>query len=295
MIWTMMAVGLLGSVFAVGQAHAQTVTSPAPFASFDRASEPVLRDPHDLTLGPDGRLYVADKFGDRIVVMDPDTLEVLETFGDGRLANVHDISFAADGTAWIAVTGYSELVGFRNSVGGWVETAVFPGLSRTEGTLAHSNGRLYAVASGSGDVVAYENGKPIAAVSGHVGAHDVAEAPDGTIWLADTGNRRLVQYSPDLEPLKIISGPDYAFVGPRYLDIDKAGRLIVADQEGHRILLIDPFSGENGRLIGVLGTGTPGEGPNLFDDPEGVAVDGATYYFSDSDNNRIVRYITVTN
>jgi len=44
--------------------------SAQQFASFDKASEPVLNDPHDLTIGPDGRLYVADKFGDRIVVMD---------------------------------------------------------------------------------------------------------------------------------------------------------------------------------------------------------------------------------
>ena len=32
-----------------------------------------------------------------------------------------------------------------------------------------------------------------------------------------------------------------------------------------------------------------------FDDPEGVAVDGNRYFFSDSDNNRIVRYSVVLN
>ena len=36
-------------------------------------------------------------------------------------------------------------------------------------------------------------------------------------------------------------------------------------------------------------------GPDKFDDPEGVLVDGGRYYFSDSDNNRIVRYIVVLN
>ena len=36
-------------------------------------------------------------------------------------------------------------------------------------------------------------------------------------------------------------------------------------------------------------------GPNKFDDPEGVAVDGPHYYISDSDNNRIVRYKVILN
>ena len=86
--------------------HAQDVGS-APFAAFDLASAPVLNDPHDLEIGPDGRLYVADKFGARIVVMDPDTLEVIEVLGEGALPGVHDISINALGTAVIAVTGVS--------------------------------------------------------------------------------------------------------------------------------------------------------------------------------------------
>ena len=34
----------------------------APFASFVGASDSVLNDPHDLAFGPDGNLYIADKF-----------------------------------------------------------------------------------------------------------------------------------------------------------------------------------------------------------------------------------------
>ena len=49
-----------------------------PFAAFDLASEAVLNDPHDLAFGPDGRLYVADKFANRIAVFDPETLELIE-------------------------------------------------------------------------------------------------------------------------------------------------------------------------------------------------------------------------
>ena len=35
--------------------------------------------------------------------------------------------------------------------------------------------------------------------------------------------------------------------------------------------------------------------PGVADDPEGVAIRGANYYFSDSDNNRIVKYVVALN
>ena len=84
----------------------------------------------------------------------------------------------------------------------------------------------------------------------------------------------------------------YGLVGARYLAVDDFGRLVVADQDAHRILLIDPVTGD---LVGTLGDGIPGMGPYKFDDPEGAAVRGSTYYFADSDNNRVVRYVVVMN
>ncbi len=271
---------------------AAPAAAQAPFATFERASEPVLNDPHDLTIGPDGRLYVADKLGHRIVVMDPETLAVIETFGDGALVEVRDISFGPDGKAYTAVTGaHSVAVYWFSDSGPALEYALgtFP---RTEGMLAHSNGRLYVMASGTGMLVAMENGEAVGAVQGMPGAHEVAEALDGTIWVADNARRRLVQFTADLEFIRTLDDPKYGFVGPRYLDVDDFGRLVVADQDAHRILLIDPVGGD---LLGVIGDGTPGEGPGKFDDPEGVAVRGSTFYFSDSDNNRVVKYTVVTN
>ena len=79
------------------------------------------------------------------------------------------------------------------------------------------------------------------------------------------------------------------------MDIDEFGRLIVADLVAHRILMIDPTGEDGGTLIGVIGSGTPDVGPNVFDDPEGVEIHGNQFYFADSDNNRIVKYTVVTN
>lgn len=268
--------------------------APGPFASFDLASEAVLADPHDLAIGPDGRLYVADKFGARIAVFDPDTLELVEMLGQGFLPGAHDISFGPDGSVAVAVTGAGAVAIYEDIPALSEPPDVGVTAARTEGALLHSNGDLYAMASGIGILARYRDLKFIGGVDGHFGAHDVAEAPDGTIWVADNAARRLVQYTPDLERLKVIDHPKFAFQGPRYLDVTTFGHLVVADQDAHRILLIDP-SGEDGQLLGVLGDGLPGLGPNKFDDPEGVAVDGNRFFFSDSDNNRIVRYVIVLN
>ena len=268
--------------------------APGPFASFDIASEPLLADPHDLAIGPDGRLYVADKFGARIAVLDPDTLELIEMLGEGFLPGVHDISFGPKGEVAVAVTGASAVALYEDlSVLGYPPD-IGVTASRTEGALLHSNGDLYAMASGLGVLIRYRDLEFMAGVEGHLGAHDVAEAPDGTIWVADNRNRRLVQYSPELELLRVVDHAKFGFRGPRYMDITPTGQLVVADQDAHRILLIDPTSAD-GNLLGVLGDGTPGMGPYKFDDPEGVAVDGNRFFFSDSDNNRVVRYVVVLN
>lgn len=269
--------------------------APGPFASFDLASEAVLADPHDLAIGPDGRLYVADKFGARLAVFDPDTLDLIEMLGEGFLPGVHDISFGRDGSVAVAVTGANAVAIYESLEVLKDPPDVGVQAPRTEGALLHSNGDLYAMASGIGVLARFKGLDFIAGVEGHPGAHDVAEAPDGSIWVADNANRRLVKYTPDLDLLQVLNDRKFGFIGPRYLDVTEFGHLVVADQDAHRILLIDPDAPDGGALLGILGDGLPGMGPGKFDDPEGVAVDGNRYFFSDSDNNRIVRYSVVLN
>jgi len=268
---------------------------PGAFAAFEIASEAVLDDPHDLAIGPDKLLYVANKFAGEITVLDPDTLEIIGAFGNGSLFNVHDISFGPDGRAYVAVTGMDRVDVFEIDKDERVLMQRVGGMVRTEGAVAHTNGRLYVVAGGIGAVVAIERGEVINGVRGFFGAHDVEEAPDGTIWVADNASRRLVQLDAELNLIQILDDAEFGFIGPRYLDVDEFGRLVVADQDAHRILLIDPAAPVGSRLIGVLGDGTPGIGPGKFDDPEGVAIYGNSYFISDSDNNRIVKYSVVIN
>ncbi len=280
---------------ALGVATATNAQDAPPFAAFDGASLPVLNDPHDLAFGPDGRLYVADKFGHRIAVFDPETLDLIEMLGEGSLRNVHDVSFGPDGQAVIAVSGLNAVFVYDSAA----DIGATPGqayeASGTEGALAHSSGRIYAMAGGIGALAAIEDGAVVHLAGGHFGAHDVAEDLAGNVWVADNAARRLVKYSPDLQLLQVLDHPKFGLIGPRYLDVTPAGHLVVADQDAHRILLIDPDAADGGALLGQLGSGAPGLGPNLFDDPEGIAARGNRFYIADSDNNRIVRYSVVLN
>lgn len=285
---------VIGALCAsVSMASAQE--GPRPFAAFDKASPEVLNDPHDLAFGPDGRLYVADKFGSRIAVLDPESLELVEVISAGKLPGVHDISFGKDGRVAVAVTGLGAVFVYDRFEGADPTPSTVLAAPRTEGALVHTNGWIYAMAAGAGTIVAYSGEEIVAAADGHFGAHDVAEDPKGNVWVADNFNRRLVQYTPDLKLIKVIDHAKFDFVGARYIDFDTFGRLVVADQDAHRILLIDPDGPDGGTLLGVLGNGVPGKGPDRFDDPEGVAVKGSHFYISDSDNNRVVRYTVVTN
>ncbi len=283
--------GMVGVMPTAGPAQEAVNSVSPPFAIFDLASEPVLRDPHDLTIGPDGRLYVADKLANRIAIFDRETLELVGSFGAGDLFNPRDIDFGPDGRAVVADTGNSRVAIYEIAGDTAILVGSLGGASRTEGAAAHPNGRIYATASGLGALIAYENGKPVATATGLSGAHDVDVDRDGNLLVADMGHRRIVKYAPDLTVLSVIEGPDYGFVGPRYLATDELGRIVVADQDAHRMLLIEA----DGALVGTIGDGRPGEGPNMFDDPEGAAIDGSAFYFSDSDNNRVVRYRVVMN
>lgn len=286
---------LANLAFSLVLCHAAAAQDAPPFASFDIASEPILNDPHDLAIGPDGLLYVADKFGNRISVLDPDTLELVRHIGEGMLPGVHDISFGPDGQAIAAVAGQSYALVIPDIGAEEFAASTAYSAPRTEGALWHSSGNIYVMASGIGVLAAFADRELFATAQGHGGAHDVVEDPAGNVWVADNANRRLVQYTTDLELLRTIDDPKFGFLGPRYMDFDEFGRIVVADQDAHRILLIDPGESGQGELLGVLGTGLPGFGINQFDDPEGVAVWGNSYFISDSDNNRIVRYSVVMN
>jgi hypothetical protein len=62
--------------------------------------------------------------------------------------------------------------------------------------------------------------------------------------------------------------------------------MLVADKYANAIKVLAP----DGTLLQVLGSARAGKGEGLFDRPEGVEIRGDQAWFSDTYNDRVVRY-----
>ena len=255
---------------------------------YEAASEAEFSVPHDVLISADRRyLYVADNGNDRIAVLDPAGLHVVGVFGEGEVGEPHDVAFDLAGRLLVADTGNSRIAIYELNGAGGREAGELSGrIRRPEGVAAHPNGRVYATGASSDNMVAYDNGAVVAEIGGLSSPHDIAIAADGSLWVADAGNDRVLQVSPDLETITVLQGAPYDFNGPRYLDFDDAGRLYVADKYSHQIKVIAP----DHTLLFTLGAARAAFGPRVFDRPEGVSIAGDTVWFADTYNDRIVRY-----
>lgn len=258
-------------------------------AEFLSASDTVLANPHDLDLSADGKfLYVSDLGNDRIAVFEADTLKYRGSIGDADgLAAPHDAHLGPDGLLYVADTGNDRIVVYAvNGLQGRKTGEITGPFAAPEGVHAGRNGRIFVTGAGSGNVVALSGGKVVARAEGLSAPHDVIENPDGSIWVADSGNDRMLLMTSELKLIKALEGAPYNFRGCRYQDLTETGALVVADKNSHSIKVIAP----DGALLGVIGDGNRGNGPNVFATPEGVVIRGDTAWFSDSGNDRIVAY-----
>jgi streptogramin lyase len=267
---------------------ASTALAQTVGTEFLAASDASMENPHDLKLSPDGEyLFVADVGNNRVIVLDPESLEMVSAFGADHQSGTHDIDFGDDGRAYVADTHNSRVTIYAMTGNEATLTGELSERIRgPEGVLAHPNGRIYVAGAWSGNVVAYEDGKVVAELTGLSAPHDLERDVSGDIWLADAGNDRMLLLSPQLEIKRELKGPPYNFNGVRYQDVLADGTLIVADKNNHQIKIIGP----DGEVIGVIGNGEPGRGPGKFTTPEGIEVQGDILWISDSGNDRVVRY-----
>lgn len=268
-----------------------TGTTPAAEVelTYVNASSAQLSNPHDLKLSPDGRyLFVADVGNDRVAILDPDSLELVATFGSDHQSGTHDVDFDRQGRAYVADTHNNRVTVYEiDGTRARLVDEFSERIRGPEGVLLYPDGRVYVAGAWSGNVVAYQDGKVVAELTGLASPHDLELAGDGNIWLADAGNSRMLLLSPDLEIKLELGRSQYGFNGVRYLDLTDDGMIIAADKYNHSVKFIDA----DGRLLRVLGDGKAGRGVGRFTTPEGVEVRGEELWLSDSGNDRIVKYL----
>lgn len=174
------------------------------------------------------------------------------------------VAIGADGAIYVADAGEAHAIR-RIAPDGTVTTI--------------AGGRLRGFADGRGPEAAFDT------------PSHVAVDPDGTLYVADTGNDAIRVISPDGIVSTLVQGE---LRGPVGLAVAPDGRLVAADTYNDRIVLIR----RDGTVVPIAGTGEPGyaDGPGdlaQFDTPAGIAAtrDG-TLIVADT-GNHLLRTIDV--
>jgi DNA-binding beta-propeller fold protein YncE len=116
---------------------------------------------------------------------------------------------------------------------------------------------------------------------------DVAIGKDGSVYVSDTWNHRVQQFTADGKFVRKWGyfgqgeAPD-AFWGPRGLAVDPQGRLYVMDTGNKRVVVFSP----EGQFVTQFGSA--GFDAGQFDEPVGIAIDAqGRVYITDTWNQRI--------
>jgi uncharacterized protein (TIGR03437 family) len=209
-------------------------------------------------------------------------------------------------------------------------------LSRPGGIAVDSQGALYVADTGNNRVLRFprpadQPGVPaadlvlgqadfsasVASITGRSSLRmpaAVAIAPDNSVFVADTGNNRVVEYAPgagnNAAAIRVYGQPNFAsaigssvisaqtLTQPSGIAVDQGFNLYVADSGAHRIVIyantrdLAPSSNAAAMVIGrdrFDGVASPGSGSNAFNGPSDVALDSwGRIYVADSRNHRVV-------
>lgn len=227
-------------------------------------------EPRGIALAPDGSLYVGETLYHYIRKVGPDSQVGTLTGGPDSPLDPFDLAVSSTGIVYVAN-------GALNTV-----LRIVPGVAPT------------ILAGGTGP---FRDGVGTAATFDE--PQGIALAPDGTLYVADTGNNRIrrINQAGQVSTVAGSSEPGLSdgigsaarFDHPRGVAVDAGGTLYVADTGNHSIRTITP-TGLVSTLAGGGGWGLKdGVGATArFKAPEGLEVDSdGTVYVADTQNHRI--------
>jgi len=216
-------------------------------------------------------IYVADSFNYRIQIFDRSTRTYVATIGTGlgsgntQFWTPHDVAVDSAGNVYVADFENARVQQF-DSNRAYVRTYGTTGVPYlTDGYHYNQPGGVAIVTDGSMHVVEVRGHRLLKLNS--------AGVPQWTVGEAGVGSGSV--------------GLDNAhFAGPNDVDLDRSGRVYVADAWNNRVQIFN----SNGAYFATLGTGY-GTGNYQFNEAYGIAVDTAgNIYVADRSNHRVQIY-----
>ncbi len=254
-----------------------------------------LNGPGGLSVGPDGTIYIADVWNQRIRAIDPDSGIIRAVAGSGarayggdggpavdaHLGNPHDVSVDRSGRVVIADTRHGHVRRVDD-----------------QGVIHNIAGAAFQWDKGDG-------GPALSACLMHV--QSVTHGPNDDVYIGDSGCGRIRKIDVETGIITTMAGiglPGYSGDGgpanqarigsPSAIRLDGSGNLYFTDDRYHVIRRVD---GDSGIISTLAGTGEEGFSPDgsravqaAIAMPRGLALDKKSrLYFSDSGNNRVRR------
>lgn len=181
--------------FVLGQPDFTDVTN--------RTTRDGMNGPRGIAVDADGNLFVADAFNDRVLRFDGaaslgngalassafgQANFTSSTFGtsQNRFSRPFDVAIDGEGRLWVADQLNSRVVGFSNA-------ATLPGFPSADLLI----GQADFVDNDSGTSerdLAYADFDPMTSLDSSFG---VGSGPDGRVWVADSGNHRVLAFDKD--------------------------------------------------------------------------------------------------
>lgn len=262
--------------------HDVSVGKSGGFRSFvfgdEDTEEQALNKPFGLDIY-EGAIFAVDSRGDGYVVFDLKARKwrTVTGKGDGKMPKPINITIDEDGLRYITDTKRN-LVLVYDTNDRFLRSYNVAGQFRPI-DVAVSEGRLYIsdAASNIVHVLDKVSGETLFAFGGGgtepgkmVHPTGLAVGPDGTIYVVDTTNFRVQQFTPDGELIRVIGGVGVGvgkFVRPKGIDVDREGRVYVVDGG---LQLVQIFNEANRVLMYFGGSG---DGPGDMYLPTTVTID----------------------
>ena len=265
---------------------------PEPAKPLD-LSPPLYNGLSDITVGPDGSIYVADSFQHRIVRLDQETHVATVFAGTGQAG------FSGDGER-------ADKAQFNIPTGATIDPTgkfmIVADLGNHRLRRIDLSTRKVTTIAGNGQKGLPKDGDDaLASPMGHV--RSVCVAPDGTLYalliardalVAVKDGKVTVVVNKAGKPGPATDGPaaEARMNKPKYVTMDTKGQVLILDTENHCLRRFDPVQktirtiAGNGQAGSALGTDWAGTQLNR---PHGARLgpDGKLYV-SDTENNRIL-------